>query len=80
MLEMNAKIENMLNEIGETLEIGKEEIKMTLKNKKGPIIVGFVILAAALALGYIPIYGKRYAAISPLDFTSLKNFPFSLLF
>ena len=37
---MNANIERMLEEVGQTLEIGKEEIKMTLKNKKGPIIIG----------------------------------------
>ncbi|MBU0497399.1 MAG: hypothetical protein KKC68_08405 [Candidatus Thermoplasmatota archaeon] len=78
---MNTKIETMLDEVGSILEIGKEEIKMTLKHKKGPIIAAIVILAATLAftLWQIPIYGKRYAAISPLDFAFFKNFPFSFL-
>jgi len=37
-------LENKLYEIGRTLEIGKEEIKTTLKNNKKPVIMGAVII------------------------------------
>ncbi len=74
---MNANIERMLEEVGQTLEIGKEEIKMTLKNKKGPILIAIAIIATAVALGNSDIiFGKRYAAVSPLDF----NFPLTLIY
>lgn len=80
-MKNNLKIESSLTEIGQIIGIKKEEIKMTLKHRKNPIILGLVfILAVALFGNLNMLLGKRYISVSPLDFELFKKFPFNFLF
>ena len=81
-MKKNIKLEKMLCELGQSLKVGKEEIKTTLKSKKGPIVAGAIILVGTIITGNLAYLGQRYAAISPIDFWSIlsEKFPFSLLF
>ena len=75
------KIESSLSEIGQIIGIKKEEIKMTLKHRKNPIILGLVFILAVAIFGNINmLLGKRYISVSPLDFEFFKKFPFNFLF
>jgi hypothetical protein len=74
-------IENNLYRIGQLLELKREEIKLTLKHKKHPIVMTALIIIAAIALGNnAMVFGKKYVGVSPLDFDFFQRFPFSLLF
>ena len=81
-MKKNTKIENILYEIGQTMDLKKEEIKTTLKNKKGPIVMGIFFLAAITLMGNFATLGARYKGITPLDFLGVlfDKFPFSFLF
>ena len=77
----NAKIEKSLSEIGKILEIKKEEIKLTLKHRKNPILLGLVFILAVAIFGNLNmLLGKRYIVVSPSDFSFFNKFPFSFLF
>jgi hypothetical protein len=74
-------IEEHLYNIGQLLEIKAEEIKLTLKHKKHPIIMIALIIIAAIVLGdNAMVFGKKYIGVSPLDFDFFQRFPFSHLF
>jgi hypothetical protein len=74
-------IENNLYRIGQLLELKKEEIRLTLKHKKHPIIMTALIIFAAILMGNnAMVFGKKYIGVSPLDFALFQRFPFSLLF
>jgi hypothetical protein len=77
----NAKLEKSLGEIGKIIGIKKEEIKMTLKHRKNPIILGLIFIIAVAVFGNLNmLLGKRYISVSPLDFEFFKRFPFNFLF
>ncbi len=74
-------IEGNLFRIGQMLELKREEIKLTLKHRKHPIIMTVLIIFAAIVLGNdAMVFGKKYVGVSPLDFDFFQRFPFSLLF
>lgn len=77
-----ADIEHKLYDMGKTLEIGKEEIKATVKNNKKPIVICAIIVAGLLTTGNLAYLGSRYATVSLHDFLNAfyGKFPFSFLF
>ena len=80
-MNKSIKLEKYLSEIGQITGIKKEEIKIALKHRKNPIIMGIIFIIAILAFGNLNmLLGKRYISVSPLDFEFFKRFPFSLLF
>lgn len=80
-MKKTKKIEKKMAEIGQILGINKADVKMTLRHRRNPLIMGIIIIAAAITFGNLDmLLGKRYAAISPLDFVFFDKFPFSFLF
>ena len=70
----NVNLENMLSEAGQMLNIGKEEVKNTLKSRKN-IAIAFVLFALGLFLVQGLTYGTlRYAGASINDFIQMGKF------
>ena len=80
-MNKTTKLEKSLSEIGQITGIKKEEIKMALKHRKNPILLGIVFIIAVIVFGNLSmLLGKRYISVSPLDFEFFKRFPFSFMF
>ena len=70
----NVNLENMLSEAGQMLNIGKEEVKNTLKSRKN-IAIAFVLFVLGLFLVQGITYGTfRYAGASINDFIQMGKF------
>ena len=68
-MKSNTKLEKSLSEIGKIVGIKKEEIKLTLKHRKNPILLGIIFIIALIAFGNLNmLLDKRYISVSPLDF------------
>lgn len=78
-MKCNLKIENSLSEIGQTLGIKKQDIKMILKHRKGLLTIVGIIFAALVATNLNSVC-LRYLPPSPQDFAIFDKFPFSFLF
>lgn len=78
-MKCNSKTENSLSEIGQTLGIKKEEIKMVLKQRKSIIAFAGIIFATLIASNLNSVC-LRYLPPSPSDFAVFNKFPFSFLF
>lgn len=71
---MNHEIENLLKEAGEKIDIGKDEIKYTLKHRKKAIIMSILFTIAFLTLSSIQYGPLRYCPSSIKDFFQIGGF------
>lgn len=72
--KVNKNLEKYLESSGKILDIGKKEIKVTLKSRKN-IVVAFVLMVLAFAFAQVASYGTlRYAGASIYDFLEFGKF------
>jgi len=72
------QIEGNLCRIGQMLNLRKEDIKMTLKHRKGLLAIIGIIIVALMARDLNSVCLK-YLPPSPQDFAVFNKFPFSFL-
>ena len=70
-MKTNTKLENMLCEAGQMLDIGKNEIKHAVMSRKNIVVVG---LMAFFAFVFIHNGTLRYGGASIHDFIHLGKF------
>jgi len=71
----NKNFESQLLKIGEMMELGKDEIKHTLKSRKNFIITALLVAFAFIVVGSGWAYGVlRYGGSSIHDFIELGRF------
>jgi len=73
-MKANTKIENMLYETGQLLDIGKNEIKHVVMSRKNFIVVGFMAFFALKFIHDLTYGTLRYGAVSINDFINLGKF------
>ena len=73
-MKANTKLDNMLCEAGQMLDIGKDEIKHAVMSRKNIVVVGLMAFFA-FALVHNMTYGTlRYGGVSIHDFIQLGKF------
>lgn len=73
-MNKNNNLQNYLESSGKILNIGKNEIKATLKSRKN-IVVAFGLMAFAFVFAQVASYGTlRYAGASIYDFLEFGKF------
>jgi len=73
-MKTNTRLENMLCEAGQMLDIGKDEIKHAVLSRKNIVVIGLMAFFAFVFVHNITYGTLRYAAASIHDFIQLGKF------
>jgi len=73
-MKTNTKLENMLFEAGQILDIGKNEIKNAVMSRKNIVVVGLMAFFAFVLVHDVTYGTLRYAGVSIHDFSHLGRF------
>ena len=73
-MKTNTKLENMLFEAGQMLDIGKNEIKHAVMSRKNIVVVGLMAFFAFVFIHDFTYGTLRYAGVSIHDFVHLGKF------
>lgn len=70
----NAKLETKIYEMGQLINLGKDEIKYTLKSRKNIVVVGILTFFAFILVQNVTMGPHRYIGASINDFIQLSKF------
>lgn len=73
-MKKNTKLENMIYEAGQLIDMGKTEVKNALVSKKNVIVAGAIAIFALIIFDNIATLGNRYAGGSINDFIQMSKF------
>ena len=73
-MKTNTKLENMLFEAGQLLDIGKNDIKHAVMSRKNIIVVGLMAFFAFVLVHNMTYGTLRYGGVSIHDFIHLGKF------
>jgi len=73
-MKTNIKLESMLCEAGQILDIGKNEIKNAVMSRKNIIVVGLMAFFAFVLVHNVTYGTLRYTGASIHDFIQLGKF------
>ena len=73
-MKTNTKLENMLCEAGQMLDIGKNEIKHAVMSRKNIVVVGLMAFFAFVFIHNFTYGTLRYGGASIHDFIHLGKF------
>ena len=72
-MKKNTKIETTMYEMGQMINLGKDEVKYALKSKKNIVVASALAVFAFIFVGHVAIPG-RYSAPCINDFIQLSKF------
>lgn len=73
-MKKSAKLETKMYEMGQLINLGKDEVKYALKSRKNIVVAGILTLFAFILVQNL-LYGPtRYMSASIQDFVQLSKF------
>lgn len=70
----NEKLETKVYEMGQLINLGKDEVKYALKSRKNVVVAGILAFLAAIIIQNIVTGPHRYIGASINDFVQLGKF------